>query len=551
MRTKRRTRLFVAALAAVFAVAFVAPTAASAQTGNESARHHHHHDHGNDNGSCRRYIPRFVAISRPRVAAGQSVTLAGVAYPGDTVTVQIGAPGGPVTLGTATANVFGIFALSITIPASLPNGTYQIFVISPNCPTPATVSIRVGHPAGFCWGFATRRAERGDTVNWRLLGRLRGSGHLTVDLVPLSGGPAVTVFSGSYPHSNRVSFQVPNTLSNGRYAIAETSRNWFGVTVTSTCGRLVVRGSGGPTSTTTTPTTVAPSTSAPTTVAPSTSAPTTVAPSTSTPSGQICPVPSATFDGTKLIKFDGYNPEVAYSNTVAVNIPAGTYQVTATAAESYPSRIWATQTSEIFELQFLDASGNVIATSDPTHDLQDGVASATWSGSVGTVTLASTATGVRAHHRPDLIPGPPEGIANSVVPIGFTVCGNASVGSSSVAPSTAAPTTTPLVESVDTGNTGNTAQPVVMYTPPTSSATPTGVLGADVERGVSSVGSTGTSGTSSTGSRVLGTTVSSGSSLATTGSSVRPLIILGIALLAGGALMVQSGQHHRRRTARR
>ena len=139
------------------------------------------------------------------------------------------------------------------------------------------------------------------------------------------------------------------------------------------------------------------------------------------PAGAADECMNVTFPATRLIDWDGYNPKVEYSPTVSIALAAGSYGVTGSSSDGYPSRVSVTQTSEIWELQFLDATGTVIATSGLTGDLPDRVADATWSGSLGTVTLPAAATAVRDHHCPDAIA---DGSANSVVPVAATVSVN-------------------------------------------------------------------------------------------------------------------------------
>ncbi|MFN8052834.1 MAG: hypothetical protein U0Q22_15420 [Acidimicrobiales bacterium] len=184
-----------------------------------------------------------------------------------------------------------------------------------------------------------------------------------------------------------------------------------------------------------------------------------------TPAGAVAPGGAActpvTFPPVRLIDFDGYNAKVEYSAAVPVNLPPGTYDVTGTSHDEYPARVTVTQTSEIWDLQFLDASGAVIATSGHTGDLPDRVAVADWAGSLGSVTLTSTATAVRAHHRPDAIA---DGSADSVVPVAATVCGG-DVGPTSIVATTS--TTSPPTTAPPTTAPPTTAPPTTA--PPTTS----------------------------------------------------------------------------------
>ena len=79
------------------------------------------------------------------------------------------------------------------------------------------------------------------------------------------------------------------------------------------------------------------------------------------PAGAADECMNVTFPATRLIDWDGYNPKVEYSPTVPVTLAAGSYGVTGSSSDGYPSRVGVTQASEIWELQFLDATGTVIA----------------------------------------------------------------------------------------------------------------------------------------------------------------------------------------------
>lgn len=113
-------------------------------------------------------------------------------------------------------------------------------------------------------------------------------------------------------------------------------------------------------------------------------------------------------------------PSNSQSAVFPIDIPAGTVSIPrATSRDFYPARETITQTSERWELQFLDAAGNVIATSAPTGDVPDLSADASWEGALGEVTLPANAVGIRANHRPDL---PDDGTPSSVWASGVTVC---------------------------------------------------------------------------------------------------------------------------------
>jgi len=239
------------------------------------------------------------------------------------------------------------------------------------------------------------------------------------------------------------------------------------------------------------------------------------------------------FPATRLIDWDGVNPKVEYSPAVAVSLPAGRYDLTGSSHDDYPARVGVTQTSEIWELQFLGAGGTVIATSAVTGDLPDRVAVANWSGSLGTVTLPSAATAVRAHHRPDAIA---DGSANSVVPVGATVCPNGVDSSTTSAPpTTAPPTTAPPTTAPPTTAPPTTAPPT---TAPPTTAPPSTVPVRATTPSVAVLAETTVVGTPSTAASSPTTAPGTGA-LATTGSGSEPiggiaLILLGVGVLTLG-----------------
>jgi hypothetical protein len=89
---------------------------------------------------------------------------------------------------------------------------------------------------------------------------------------------------------------------------------------------------------------------------------------------------------------------------LAVPVPAGTYDLSTVAwddgGNATPNRIdQGVQPFERYIVQFLDAGGNVLATSGASTDLEDLVLFAQWSGSIGQVTWAGPdATQVRVVH---------------------------------------------------------------------------------------------------------------------------------------------------------
>ncbi len=124
------------------------------------------------------------------------------------------------------------------------------------------------------------------------------------------------------------------------------------------------------------------------------------------------------------------------SPVFAIAIPAGVVSIpTAGARDFYEGRSEVlNQPSEKWQLQFVDADGNVVATSAPTVDVPDGEDDQSWTGSLPDVSLSRPATGIRAVHRPDL---PSTGAAMSVWATGITLCWPAT-GSTVVCPPDAA-----------------------------------------------------------------------------------------------------------------
>ena len=185
------------------------------------------------------------------------------------------------------------------------------------------------------------------------------------------------------------------------------------------------------------------------------------------PAGAAEPCVDARFPGTRLIDWDGVNPKVEYSPAVTVALAPGTYAITGTSHDDYPARTGVTQSSEVWDLQFLDATGKVIATSDASEDLPDRVAVADWSGSMGTVTLTVPATAVRARHRPD---AHADGSANSVEPTVATVCSQAPETTTTPTTTTAPPVTAPVRSETTIRSAVLAETTVVTSSPPTTAA---------------------------------------------------------------------------------
>lgn len=103
-------------------------------------------------------------------------------------------------------------------------------------------------------------------------------------------------------------------------------------------------------------------------------------------------------------------------------LPAGTYALNGVSYDGYEQRgTTNAQVQEQWFAEFLGSDGAVLATSGITDDLEDGVVEATWTGSLGNVTLAAPASAVRVVHA-----APGSSSVNSVRPV---CLGAASTGS--------------------------------------------------------------------------------------------------------------------------
>lgn len=241
------------------------------------------------------------------------------------------------------------------------------------------------------------------------------------------------------------------------------------------------------------------------------------------------------FDGTRLIDWDGYNPKVEYTGIEPISLAAGTWNIIeAVSRDSYPGRVTQTQTSEIWEIEFLSGS-TVVARSAPTEDLADMIANAEWIGPLGSVTLTSAIDGVRAHHLPDQFPDAPWGQANSVDPISFTICTEGGAAASTT--TQAGQTTTTQAGQTTTTQAGDVDGNEV--TAPSSAPSTTagsGVGGATTVPGGGSGGADGRAdvkGETANRSNKVG-----GSNLAWTGSTTSVLLRIGAAAVMVGALIL-------------
>jgi hypothetical protein len=173
-------------------------------------------------------------------------------------------------------------------------------------------------------------------------------------------------------------------------------------------------------------------------------------------SGDVVGVwPGAGFGGGGVAGLFAGPPHRTTQRTIASALPAGTYVVNAVSYDGSVGRASnPAQVVEQYFLEFLDAGGNVLATSAATVDLQDGVDEASWAGSLGEVTLASDAVAVRATHL----------FAGQVLPIPTQSVMPSCFGATALVVQT---TTTTL-----TTTTPTTTTTTVVVSPPTSVTTP-------------------------------------------------------------------------------
>lgn len=93
---------------------------------------------------------------------------------------------------------------------------------------------------------------------------------------------------------------------------------------------------------------------------------------------------------------------------VAVSFPAGTYAVTAESTDGYIGRAGVVQTQEQWIADFIDAEGNLLASTQPTGDVPDPDDEDFdfWSGSIGEITLDADAASVVIRHAAPGAPSP-------------------------------------------------------------------------------------------------------------------------------------------------
>lgn len=151
---------------------------------------------------------------------------------------------------------------------------------------------------------------------------------------------------------------------------------------------------------------------------------------------------SSDCSGDSITEIDGVQLLVGSVTTADVVLdavlPAGTYDLNAASFDAYEGRgNIPAQAQEQWVVEFLGADGAVLATSQPTADLPDGTDAAFWSGSIGTVTLASDAVSARVVHAVPSATG-----ANSVFPSCFGATAVAvTVATTEAPPETVAVTT--------------------------------------------------------------------------------------------------------------
>lgn len=178
------------------------------------------------------------------------------------------------------------------------------------------------------------------------------------------------------------------------------------------------------------------------------------------------------------------------------------------------------QPSERWEVEFLDAAGNVVGRSGVTDDLPDDTDDAMWSGEIAGAFVQNDVVAIRAHHRPDLGAA---GTDNGVDAVSVQLC----VETSSTTTTATSTTTSPSTTTVPNPTSTTTAVPG-------TSTTTTAATGSTTSTTSTTVAKT----TTTTKATVAGTTQSksSGSKLATTGGSTAWTVLLGVMSLGAGAI---------------
>jgi len=116
--------------------------------------------------------------------------------------------------------------------------------------------------------------------------------------------------------------------------------------------------------------------------------------------------------------------------SLSTPLVAGDYDINGVSYDGYEQReTISLQPLEQWYAEFLAADGSVLATSGITADLADNVTEDTWSGSLGAVTLADTATAVRVVHA-----APGSASVNSVRPVCLGAVGGPETTTTTAAP---------------------------------------------------------------------------------------------------------------------
>lgn len=170
---------------------------------------------------------------------------------------------------------------------------------------------------------------------------------------------------------------------------------------------------------------------------------------------------SVSFGDVKLL-----NPAVPRTPSRSLSLPAGPVTITsATSTDSYPERVSINQPSERWNVEFLNAAGAVVGVSASTPDLEDNVESASWRGSLGSVTLSEDAVALRAVHQSA------DASINSVTVSGITVCYLPASATSTTQPPTTQPATTQPPATQPSTTEPSTTEPPVTSAPTTQPAT--------------------------------------------------------------------------------
>ncbi len=239
--------------------------------------------------------------------------------------------------------------------------------------------------------------------------------------------------------------------------------------------------------------------------------------------------------GTRLLKLKD-----PYTRTLPIELPAGTVDITrARAWDAYTGRSTAgVQTSERYEIEFLDSAGNVVATSAPTGDVPDGLEEAEWVGPLGEVQLPVAVAGIRAHHRNDL---PADDTPDSVNAGDFTVCYTVTTTPETTTPETTVPETT-VPETTVPETTDGTESTTAPTEPTTVGTDPAGPI---VQTPSTVAPTTPTTATPTTPAPTTATTVKAqaGTTLPVTGSATWLIVLGGTTLLCLGWGLRQVAGH--------